>query len=138
MAGVFDIGLRFAVYRSLTGGLYQSFGSVNTEAWRRFAPTIVGALATSWLMAPFEVVRKAFFADQTFPAHLRKGYTSISNTFFKLVINDPYALFKNSLPTVMASYIQTSFLFATFDYVFDLTSPLFRDGSMPQGVVKLA
>jgi solute carrier family 25 oxoglutarate transporter 11 len=138
LAGTFDIGMRFAVYRYLTAGIWQSFGAVNNESWRRFAPTMAAAFATSWIMAPLEVARKAFHADRSFPVELQKGYTSIPQALCKLATTNPYALFKNSLPTVMASYIQTSFLFATFDYFYDLTSPLFRDGGVPKGAVKFA
>ena len=136
LAGSLDIGTRFAVYRWLTAGLYQSFGSVNTEAWRRFAPTMLAALATSWIMAPLEIARKAFHGDRSFPTHLQKGYTSVPQTLVKMAVKEPYALFKNSLPTFMTSYIQTSFLFGTFDYFFDLVSPLFREGDVPKGLVK--
>lgn len=56
-------------------------------------------------MAPLEVARKAFHGDRTFPMNLRQGYTSIPNALYKIAVNKPYALFKNSLPTFMASYI---------------------------------
>ena len=98
----------------------------------------MGALATSWIMGPLEIARKAFHGDRTFPVHLQKGYTSVPNALVQLATKEPYALFKNSLPSVMASYVQTSFLFATFDYFYDLISPLFRDGGVPQGAVKFA
>jgi hypothetical protein len=136
MAGSLDIGTRYAVFHWLTAGIYQSYASVNTEAWRRFAPTAVSALATSWIMGPLEIARKAYYADKSFPDHLQKGYKSVFHTFRCLATKEPYALFKNSLPTVMASYVQTSFLFGIFDYFFDLTSPLFRHGDVPLGAVK--
>jgi len=136
LAGSLDIGTRYAVFHWLTAGIYQSYGSVNTESWRRFAPTVVSALATSWIMGPLEIARKAFYADGSFPEHLQKGYKSVFHTLRTMAVKEPYALFKNSLPAVMASYVQTSFLFGIFDFFYDLTSPLFRQGNVPLGGVK--
>jgi hypothetical protein len=138
LAGSLDIGTRYAVFHWLTAGLYQSYGTVNTESWRRFAPTVVSALATSWLMGPLEIARKAFYADVSFPEHLQKGYKSVFHAFRSLAMKEPYALFKNSMPTVMASYVQTSFLFGIYDYTYDMTSILFRQGNVPIGIVKFA
>lgn len=137
MAGSLDIGTRFAVFRYLTSGIYQSYGSVNTEAWRRIAPTVAASALTSWIMGPLEIARAAYHGDRSFPVELRKGYTSPHQALFKMATTQPYALFKNSLPTVAASYVQSSFMFAIFEYLFDLLSPLYRDTDSSKGAVKL-
>ena len=137
MAGSIDIGGRLAVYRYFSSGLYQSYGSVNVEAWRRFLPLAVSSLATSWIMAPLEVARAAFIGDKTFPQELRKGYRSPHHALFRLMKEQPYALFKNSLPTFATSYVQTSFLLGIYDYLYDLASPIFREADAAKDAVKL-
>jgi hypothetical protein len=136
MRGSIDIGLRLAVFRYFTGGLYQSTDSVNVEYWRRVFPTALGAALTSWLLVPFETSRAAFLGDKSFPVELRKGYTSQSNALFKMVTKEPFALWKNSLPTMGGSYIQTSFAFCLFDFSFDFFGILFREFGIPKFMVK--
>lgn len=136
-SGSFDIGLRLALFRYFTGGLYQSYGTVNVDYFRRPFPTMLAAALSSWAVVPLETSRMAFKADQTFPEHLRKGYTSSFNAFWRMLANEPFALFKNSSPTMAASFVQTSFMFILFDFNFDLFSILFRDMSIPVSMVKI-
>lgn len=136
MAGSLDLGARFAVFRYFTSGLYQSYGSVNTESWRRIMPTLAASAATSWIMGPLEIARAAYHGDRTFPTELRKGYTSPHQALFRMATTQPYALFKNSFPAVTASFVQSLFMFTLFDYLFDLFSPLFRDANCSKTSVK--
>ena len=137
LAGSIDVGSRLTAYRWSVGGLYQSFGSVNTESWRRYLPTILSAAATSWILGPMEISRKAFLSDKTFPSELRKGYISALNAFTRMARANPYSLFKNTLPSVLCSFTQTTFLFGLFDYLYDLFSPMHREDVTSKGPVKL-
>ena len=134
--GSIDIGLRLAVFRFFTGGLYQSPNSVNVEYWRRVFPTMLAAAATSWIMVPFEVSRAAYFADKTFPEHLRKGYSSQFNAFYRMLTQNPFSLFKNSFSTIGGSFIQTSFAFSIFDFSFDFMSIMFNNFYHPKFLIK--
>lgn len=136
MFGSLDLGTRLTAFRYFTGGFSQTFGSVNIDQWKRYFPMMGASFLTCWIMAPLEVAREAYFGDRTFPKELRKGYNSIPDALFKLAKTDPYALFKNSLPTAMASFVQTSFLLGIFDYLFDLVSPTFRDSGYSLNSVK--
>ena len=135
-AGSIDIGLRLAIFRYFTGGLYQTEGTVNVDYYRRPFPTMLAAALTSWIAVPFEVARVAYKADLSFPEHLRYGYSSPLNAFWSILKTQPFGLFKNSSPTIAASFVQTSMMFAIFDYTFDLFSILFTDGNVPISMVK--
>ena len=135
--GSIDVALRLAIFRYFTGGLYQSEGTVNVDYYRRAFPTMIAAALSSWIVVPLEVSRVAYKADQTFPEHLRKGYTSPFNALWKMATREPYAIFKNSTPTIAASFVQTSFMFALFDYGFDLFSPLFREMNFSMSMIKI-
>ena len=135
--GSIDVGLRLAIFRYFTGGIYQTEGTVNVDYYRRPFPTMLAAALSSWVCVPFEVSRAAYKADLTFPEHLRYGYTSPLNAFWKMLTTQPFALFKNGSPSMAASFVQTSFMFAIFDYTFDLYSLLFREFGVPISMVKI-
>ena len=137
MAGSLDVGPRLAMFHYFTSGWNQSYGSVNSEYWRRIIPTVAACALTSWMTAPLEIARAAYHGDRTFPQELRKGYNSPHQALFRMAATQPYALFKNSLPTVAASFVQNVFMFSLFDYLYDLFSPLFRDTDSSKGSVKL-
>ena len=134
--GSLDIGLRLAVFRYFTGGLYQSPNTVNVEFWKRIYPTMLGAALTSWILVPFESARAAYLGDLTFPKELRRGYSGQFDAFRKMLVSNPFSLFKNSLPTFGGSFVQTSFLFVLFDFSFDFMSPMFTDFDQPKILVK--
>lgn len=136
MTGVFDWGLRYALYRKWTGGYHQTYNSVNVDVWRHWIPLFCSSIATSVLAAPFEVASAAYFGDKTFPAHLRYNYRSIPHALVKIAYNNPFALYKNSLPSIMASFIQTSFAIGIHDFFYDLMSPLHQGTNCPRDSVK--
>jgi solute carrier family 25 (mitochondrial oxoglutarate transporter), member 11 len=138
MIGGIDISSRLAFYRYLTGGLYSSFGTVDVQAWRKFMPTCLAAACTCWISVPFEVARKAYYADRTFPADLQKGYTSIFAALRRIPFEEgPYYFFRNSFPIMVKNYFQTSVLFLLFEFIQDKLSPIFRNGDCPRFPVKL-
>ena len=136
LSGILDYGFRIFTYKTMVGGFYQSWGSVNSEQWHRVPPGILAALFSCWIAGPLEVSKKAFFADKKFPVELRNGYTSVPNALFKMAKRDPFSLFKNSSPAVFGSFIQTGMMFVFFDYFYECVSPLFREEVMPKWLVK--
>lgn len=136
--GGIDISSRLAVYRYFTGGLYSTYGAVDVQAWRKFAPTVVAAVLTSWISVPFEIARSAYYADRTFPKELQKNYTSIFNALRRIPFEEgPYYFYKNSFPILVKNYFQTSALFLLYEFIQDKLSPIFRNGDTPRGPVKL-
>ena len=135
--GSIDVGLRLAVFRYFTGGIYQTEGTVNVDYYRRPFPTMLAAALTSWIAVPLEISRTAYKADLSFPEHLRNGYTSSFNAFWRMLTKQPFALFKNGSPTMAASFVQTSFMFSLFDFNFDMFSLLFREFDVPFSMVKI-
>jgi hypothetical protein len=55
------MGIRWAVYRWCTEGLYKNFAEADVFFWKRILPTLVASAATSWLSVPFEVSRVGIF-----------------------------------------------------------------------------
>ncbi len=63
MLGIFDVGTRFAFFRTFTAGLPTTFASSNTDYWRKPLPLLFVSLMTAWIRAPFEIAGKAFHGD---------------------------------------------------------------------------
>lgn len=132
LTGPFDLGVRIFMFREMVGGLYQPIGAVNSELWRRVLPTIVASLMTCWVVAPFQVAKKAFLADQKYPEHLQRKYTSSLNALLRLPFEEgPAFLFKNSLPTMAGAFFESVFLLYFTDFFFDWSRYLHMENDVP-------
>ena len=132
MTGPFDLGLRMFMFRSWVGGYYQPIGSVNADVWRRFIPSIAASLVTCWIVAPFEIAKKAYLADLKYPENLRRNYKSSIDALLKLPFQEgPAFLFKNSLPTMLGTFLETFGLFYFTDYFLDFARFLHFESGVP-------
>lgn len=113
--GGFDMGFKLAVFRFMTEGINEQFAEFSTDIWKKPFPITLAALLTCWTRAPFEISYKAYYADQKFPQELRRNYTSIRHAFWSLLRRNPVLLFKNSYPTMWASFLETGFTFWMYD-----------------------
>jgi hypothetical protein len=120
------------MFREFVGGLYQPIGTVNVELWRRVVPSIVASLLSCWVSAPFEIAKKAYLADQKYPEHLQRKYTSSLNALRRLPFEEgPAFLFKNSLPSMAGTFFESIFLFYFTDYFLDWSRFLHLEYSVP-------
>lgn len=131
-----DWGSRLALYRKWTGGIYQTHGSINVEIWRRWPPLFLSGAITALICPPLEVAYRAFKGDQTFPAHLRYGYQSPFHALFKIASESPSALYKNSSPSIAASFIQTTMAISIYEVANELLSPIVNNAHCPNWTVK--
>ena len=136
--GGIDLSSRLAVYRYLPSGLYSSFGTVDVYTWRKWGPTFLAGFLTSWISAPLEVAKSAYYGDKTFPKELQKGYKSVFNALVRIPFTEgPYYFFKNSSPLIARNTIMTSTLFLLFEFIQDKLSPIWRSGESPRFLGKL-
>lgn len=72
----------------------------------------ISGFFSGWAGIPFEVARKAYYADQSWPAELRKGYRSPLHALFKIPLTEgPLYLFKGGLPIYLGNSMFTSTTF---------------------------
>lgn len=120
LIGFADVGLRLAIWKWLTGGIYRSWAGADFEFWRKILPTVFVSALTSWFSIPFEVSRAAYYADRTYPKELQKGYTSILNTLRRIPQEEGiFYLFKGSLPIMLKNYFSFSFLVYLYDFTIE-------------------
>lgn len=71
-----------------------------------------------WTGIPFEMARRAYFADKTWPLELRKGYTSPTNALLRIPFEEgPYYLFKGGFPIAVHSYLFWTTMFTIFTWL---------------------
>ena len=137
MTGPCDLGFRIFFWRYWVGGYYQSIESINADGWRRFIPSMAAAIASCWVATPFEVAYKAFLADQKLPENLRKNYRNSFNALIRIPFEDgPAFLFKNSLPTMLGTALETFGLMYFSDYLLDWSRYLHIDYGLPWAPLK--
>jgi hypothetical protein len=131
-----DWGSRYALFKKWVGGYAQPQGITNPEHYRRWIPLLAAGVVTSFLAPPFEVAERAYIGDQTFPKELRVGYRSRFHALFKLLTSDPFALYKNSFPSILASFVVTTMALGSYDYLYELFHPLVYVADCPNWSVK--
>lgn len=137
--GIFDMGLKLAIFRHWTDGIAKTYAAVNVDFWRRPIPIAFAAALTCWTSVPFEIAKKAYYADQKFPAELRKNYKSITNALFRIPFEEgPAYLFRSALPTVVYNFVLTATLFGTYEFWLDFFNPLHVQMDHAQFPIKFA
>ena len=133
--GSIDWGTRFALYTKWNSGFWQGHVTGNPDVWRHWLPLFLGAAFTSLILPPFEVAEKAYYGDKTFPKNLQYGYTSRFNALFRIAKENPFALYKNSSPTVAAAFIQTTMAIGIHDFLMQLCWPMVTHAAVHPGSV---
>lgn len=139
MTGPLDIGARLFMFRHWVGGYWQPNGTINVDVWRRVIPAVLSSLVSCWVVAPFEIAQKAFQADLKYPPELRKNYRSSVNALLRLPFEEgPAFLFKNSIPTMAGTFVESLVLFFATDYFFDWSRFAHFESGIPFAPMKAA
>lgn len=139
LMGPFDIGARLFMFRHWVGGYWQPNGTSNVDVWRRFLPAIGAALVSCWVVAPFEIANKAYWADLKYPVELRRNYKSPLNALWRLPVEEGFSfLFKNSLPTMAGAFVESLSLFFITDYLLDWSRFFHFENDMAYAPLKAA
>lgn len=114
----FDIGIRIAGLHYFWGGTWSPICQMDPNSIKYLFACAVGAYAVCWTGIPFEVARKAYFADQSWPAELRKGYRSPLHALVKIPFTEgPLYLFKGGLLPYLGHANFTTWCFFTYTWL---------------------
>lgn len=92
---------------------YADFNSIKYLLFSHFS-----AFAVCWTGIPFEVARKAYYADQSWPTELRKGYRSPLHALVKIPLTEgPLFLFKGGLLTYIGTSVFTGWTFFMYTWL---------------------
>ena len=79
---------------------------------------MVAVTPTCFTGVPFEIARRAYYADKTWPVELRKGYTSPTNALLRIPFEEgPYYLFKGGFPLVAHAWIFWTSWFTIYSFM---------------------
>lgn len=79
---------------------------------------MIAVIPTCWTGIPFEMARRAYYADRTWPLELRKGYTSPTNALLRIPFEEgPAYLFKGGLPIYASAYLFWTNYFTFYSFL---------------------
>lgn len=94
--------------------------------------------ASGMFSIPFQVARKAYFADLTWPAELRKGYRSPLHALFKIPFKEgPLFLFKGGSPIYLGNALFSGWAFSMYTWLKNKSFFIWVYNDVPYNWVKL-
>ena len=124
--------------RYFWGGTWSPncFMDMNTIKYLSFS--LISGFASGWCGIPLEVARKAYFADQTWPAELRKGYRSPLHALVKIPFQEgPLYMFKGGLPIYLGNSLFTGWAFFMYTWFKNKTFFLWIYNDIPYDYIKV-
>lgn len=115
---IVDFGSRFASIHYFWGGTWSPIGHCDMHSLKFIFYSYFSAYAICWTGIPFDIARKAYFADQSWPAELRKGYRSPLHALAKIPFTEgPLYLWKGGLPTYLGNAQFTGSVFWAYTWL---------------------
>lgn len=76
------------------------------NSFKHLVCAMIAVTPVAYTGVPFEMARRAYYADKTWPVELRKGYTSPTNALIRIPFEEgPYYLFKGGFPIAASAWI---------------------------------
>ena len=100
-----DTGPKLAAWQLSYGGTNSPADYADANSFKHLVCAVMAVTPTCWTGVPFEIARRAYFADKTWPIELRKGYTSPTNALIRIPFEEgPSYLFKGGFPIVACAW----------------------------------
>jgi hypothetical protein len=132
-----DYGMRIASHKKIWGGTWSPICFMDFNLFKYISFAWLSALPVCWIGIPFETARRAYFADLTWPAELRKGFRSPLHALCKLPFTEgPLYLFKGSLLTYAGNVQLTAFTFLFYDWLKNKAFIMWTYNDLPYSWVK--
>jgi len=97
----------------------------------------IAVIPTCWTGVPFEMARRAYYADKTWPLELRKGYTSPTNALIRIPFEEgPYYLFRGNFPIVASSFMFWTSFFTFYSWAKNKFFFLWTYNDFPYNYIK--
>lgn len=114
----FDTGLKLSMWQFFYGGTWSAAEYADYNAFKYIFCANLAAIPTMWTGVPFEMARRAYYADTTWPLEMRRGYTSPFNALLRIPFEEgPAYLFKGGSPIMFRDFMFFSYFFATFAWL---------------------
>lgn len=115
-----DAGFKIAVFHYTFGATWspKTFADCNSLKYLFFG--FWSAFLGAWSHYPLLTARKAYYADQTWPAELRKGYRSPLHALLTIPFKEgPLYLFRGGAPHFVGNWLGMGWTYYTFTWFKD-------------------
>jgi solute carrier family 25 oxoglutarate transporter 11 len=79
-----DTAPKLAAWQYIYGGTWSPADYVDSNTFKHVVCANMAIIPTCWTGIPFEMARRAYYADKSWPLELRKGYTSPTNALIRI------------------------------------------------------
>jgi hypothetical protein len=101
-----DTGLKLASWQYVHGGTWSPQDFADYNSFKHLIAAIFAITPFAYSGVPFEMARRAYYADKSWPLELRKGYSSPLNALIRIPFEEgPYYLFKGGFPIAASHWL---------------------------------
>ena len=115
-----DIGLKISCLHYVFGSTVSPKTFADFNSLKYIFMCLVASFMSGWTNYPLAVARKAYYADQSWPEELRKGYRSPLHALVKIPFSEgPLFLFRGGLPVYLGNAIGCGWFFTFYTWFKD-------------------
>lgn len=132
-----DYGVRLGSLHYFWGGTWSPICYLDFNSIKYLLFCMISSYAVSWTGIPFEVARKAYFADLSWPENLRKGYRSPLHALVKIpFVEGPLYLFKGGFLTYLGNANFSTWCFFLYTWLKNKASFLWLYNDISYDLIK--
>lgn len=115
-----DTGFKIACLHYTFGSTVSPKSFADFNSLKYLVMCLAASFMSGWTNYPLAVARKAYYADQSWPEELRKGYRSPLHALIKIPFTEgPLFLFRGGLPVYLGNAFGCGVLFTLYTWLKD-------------------
>jgi solute carrier family 25 oxoglutarate transporter 11 len=101
-----DTAVKLSAWQYIYGSTWSPNDYADWNSYKHLICAWMAITPTCWTGIPFENAKRAYYADKTWPAELRRNYTSPTNALLRIPVEEgPYYLMRGGLPIASSQWM---------------------------------
>jgi len=101
-----DTAVKLSAWQYIYGSTWSPNDYADWNSYKHLICAWAAITPTCWTGIPFENAKRAYYADKTWPAELRRNYTSPTNALIRIPVEEgPYYLMRGGLPIATSQWM---------------------------------
>jgi len=101
-----DTAVKLSAWQYIYGSTWSPNDYADWNSYKHLICAWMAITPTCWTGIPFENAKRAYYADKTWPAELRRNYTSPTNALLRIPVEEgPYYLMRGGLPIATSQWM---------------------------------
>ena len=101
-----DTAVKLSAWQYIYGSTWSPNDYADWNSYKHLVCAWCAITPTCWTGIPFENAKRAYYADKTWPAELRRNYTSPTNALLRIPVEEgPYYLMRGGLPIATSQWM---------------------------------